>query len=332
MGKASNKNEPLISVIIPVYKVEQYLDKCIESVVNQTYKNLEIILVDDGSPDTCPQKCDDWKNKDKRIIVIHKENGGLSDARNKGIDISKGKYITFIDSDDYIEEQYIEILFEMIIKNKTKISVADNLIEYVDGNVINNSTYENYLATPFEFFEKMLWGIRDLDNGAWTKMYSKELFDDVRFPVGKNYEDTATIYKIIDKCEKIAINSVPIYHYMKRKDSITQGKFSIKKLELLDATQQMTDYVRNKYNNLSTACDRKMLWAYFSVLSQYAVSNQKDKKIERMLFKYIKENRLSVLKNKNTPKRDKVAILCSLFGFGFYKFSWKCYLRLTKKY
>ncbi len=118
MEKASNKNEPLISVIIPVYKVEQYLDKCIESVVNQTYKNLEIILVDDGSPDTCPQKCDDWKNKDKRIIVIHKENGGVSSARNEGIAKAKGDWITFVDSDDWLEKKYIKKMYFECQKNK----------------------------------------------------------------------------------------------------------------------------------------------------------------------------------------------------------------------
>ena len=126
MKEVSKK--PLITIIIPVYKVEDYLDKCVESVVNQTYKNLEIILVDDGSPDNCPKMCDDWAKKDKRIKVIHKENGGLSDARNKGIDIAKGEFITFIDSDDYVENNYVEFLYNLVRENHAEISMGKQYV------------------------------------------------------------------------------------------------------------------------------------------------------------------------------------------------------------
>lgn len=330
MKKVSN--EPLISVIIPVYNVEVYIKKCIDSVLKQDYKNLEIILVDDGSPDNCPAICDYYCNQDDRIKVIHKKNGGLSDARNAGIDIAKGEYITFVDSDDYIDKNYISILYNLIIKYNVMLSVADNYIEYIDGQIFNNSTYEEYETNPENFFYKMLWGIRDLDNGAWTKLYKRELFSNIRFPVGKNYEDTATLYKIVDKCDRIAVKSIPIYHYMKRKDSITQGKFNKKKFELIDATYQLTTYIRKKYKNLDNACDRKLLWSYFSVLSQYVVSKTKDKNIEKRLFEYIKKNRWRVFKFNKTPKRDKVAILCSLFGIKFYRLSWKIYLKIMRKY
>ena len=324
--------EPLISVIVPVYNVEKYLDKCVGSIVNQTYKNLEIILVDDGSPDNCPKMCDDWARKDKRIKVIHKKHGGVSDARNKGIEIASGEYIGFVDSDDYVEKNYIFVLYDLVKRYNVMLAVADNYIEYMDGCIFNNSTYEEYETNPEKFFYKMLWGIRDLDNGPWTKLYKKDLFNNIRFPVEKNYEDTATLYKIVDKCDKIAIKSVPIYHYMKRKDSITQGKFNKKKLELIDATYQLTTYIRNKYKNLNNACDRKLLWSYFSVLSQYVVSKTKDKNIEKRLFEYIKKNRWKVFKFNETPQRDRIAILCSLFGIKFYRFSWKIYLKITKKY
>ena len=121
MTKASN---PLISVIVPVYKVENYLDKCIDSIVNQTYNNLEIILVNDGSPDNCPQICDEWKEKDNRIKVIHKENGGVSSARNKGLEIATGSYIAFIDSDDWVEENYISSLYDAIVSNDAQVALC----------------------------------------------------------------------------------------------------------------------------------------------------------------------------------------------------------------
>ena len=324
--------DELISVIVPVYKVEEYLRRCIDSIINQTYKNLEIILVDDGSPDNCGKICDEYAKKDGRIKVIHKENGGLSDARNVGIEKSFGEYITFIDSDDYVESNYISVLYDLIKRYNTQISVADNFIEYVDGYKFNNSIYSEYVTDPKHFFEKMLWGIRDLDNGAWTKLYKKELFKDIQFPVGKHYEDTATIYKVVNKCEKIAVKSIPIYHYMKRRGSITQGHFNEKKLELIFACEQLTDFIKKEYTDLSEACDRKMLWAYFSILSQYAISEFEDDKIKNNLVTYIKNNRLKVFKYKMTPKRDRLAIICSLFGYKFYKFSWAIYLKFTKKY
>ena len=121
---------PLISIIVPVYNVEEYLDKCVESIVNQTYKNIEVILVDDGSPDNCPKMCDDWAKKDKRIKVIHKKNGGLSDARNKGIDESKGEYLSFVDSDDYITDNYVELLYNIISKEHADISMAKQYVVY----------------------------------------------------------------------------------------------------------------------------------------------------------------------------------------------------------
>ena len=321
----------LISVVIPVYRVEKYLERCVESVINQTYTNLEIILIDDGSPDNSGNMCDEYAKIDKRIKVIHKKNGGLSDARNVGIENSKGKYITFIDSDDYIEENYVEILYNTLKKYKVKISVADNLIKYDSGKVINNSTYKEYIVTEKEALEKMLWGERDLDNGAWTKLYDITLFNNVRYPVGRLYEDTATTYKIYDQCDYIAINSVPVYNYMKRKDSITQCEFNEKKLQLIVSVKEMTDFVSNKYPDLDIACERKMLWAYMSTLSQLATSKSGNKKIENELIEYVMQHKKTVLKNKKTPKRDKIGIFCLQFGFKFYKFIWNLYLQLYGK-
>ena len=188
----------LISVIIPVYKVEEYINRCIDSVINQTYKNLEIILVDDGSPDGCPKICDEYAKKDSRIRVIHKQNGGLSDARNVGIDNANGKYITFIDSDDWIPIDSINILYKNLINTKSEISSGCLLEVFSDNR-------KNYSNNDYEVYSKIeglknLFLLHDISNSASGKIYDISLFDNIRYPVGKLYEDLGTTYKLFAKC------------------------------------------------------------------------------------------------------------------------------------
>jgi len=325
-------SKDLISVVVPVYNVEKYLRRCVDSILCQTYSNLEIILVDDGSPDNSGKICDDYKKKDKRIKVIHKENGGLSDARNVGIDACHGKYITFVDSDDWIERDYVEVLYDALKRNKVRISVGDVAIFYNDVKTHCDFDGKEEIVSPEQFFEKMLWGIRDLDNGAWAKLYETGLFDGVSYPKGRVYEDTATTYKLIDKCDNIVICSKPIYCYMKRRDSITQSQFDKKNMQLLDSVDGMTGYIQEKYPKLKDACKRKRLWARFSTLSHLATAKTANKKIQKELMDYIKKNSGEVLKFSQTPSRDKIAIWCSRFGFWCYRFFWKSYLYFNRKY
>ena len=210
----------LVSVIVPVYKVESYLDKCIKSIISQSYTNLEIILVDDGSPDKCPEMCDNWAKKDDRIKVIHKENGGIADARNSGLAAATGAYICFVDSDDYIDREFVKTLYNLIIHCHTDIAavsfkevIKDELIEKVpekgdirifDGEdsireLFSNDTYANYL---------------------WNKIYKRELFDNVKFPVNRKMEDLAVIYKLLIVTKRMAFSTQPLYFYYQREDSI----------------------------------------------------------------------------------------------------------------
>lgn len=319
--------EPLISVIVPVYNVEKYLDKCVDSIVNQTYKNLEIILVDDGSPDNCPKMCDDWARKDKRIRVIHKKNGGLSDARNAGIDCANGKYLTFIDSDDYVDKDYIEYLYYLIKKNNSDMSIASHKI--LNGKRISTKykKIDEVNINSHDALQRLLYD-DCLDTSAWAKMFDISLFNNIRFPVGRLYEDAATIYKLIDKCDKIELSTKPIYNYIIRNDSISQNSFSIKKLDLIKSTEEMKEYIENRYSDLNEGCNRRLMFSYLSTLSQLANSKNKYQSIEENLMKYIKNNRRSVLKDKRIPKRDKYAIYCTYFGFNFYKIIWKIYLKI----
>lgn len=326
--KKVSKDYPLISVIVPVYKVEEYLDRCIESIINQTYENLEVILVDDGSPDNCPKMCDEWAKKDKRIKVIHKKNGGLSDARNRGIEKANGKYISFVDSDDYINSDYISELYNAITTNDCDISISGIVVKYTNGTIINRYTNIKEELNSKETLKKMLYD-DGIDVSAYAKLYKRELFKNIKFPKGRLYEDAATTYKLIYSSKKIANNNVPTYFYMIRNDSIAHGRFNKKKMDLIKSTKEMTDFIKDKYPDLSDACDRRLMYAYLSTISQLASSNEIHEKEENILTEYIKKNSKKALKDKKCPKRDKFAIITLKFGFKFYRFIWNLYRKVT---
>lgn len=212
----------LVSVIVPVYKVEQYLDRCLKSLVDQSYSNIEIILVDDGSPDKCYQICEKWAQRDNRIKVIHKANGGLSDARNKGLEFAKGEYVCFVDSDDYVAKKYIEILYNLMCNNHTDMSaVSLKEVFSMEQEIDENEAYEK-ITTVFEGKEaiKQLFFNDTFANYAWNKMYKRELFDNIRFPVGRKMEDLGTTYKLLLNAKKIAYSTEVLYYYYQREDSI----------------------------------------------------------------------------------------------------------------
>ncbi|MBO4601339.1 MAG: glycosyltransferase family 2 protein [Bacilli bacterium] len=321
MKKVSNK--PLISVVVPIYNVEEYLDKCVQSIVNQTYKNLEIILVDDGSPDNCPKMCDEWVLKDKRIRVIHKHNGGLSDARNAGIDIAKGEYISFVDSDDYLELSYIDFLYDNLVTYNADISMGKQYVRY-PKKTFNTGTGDIYVLNSHDCFDKLLYS-EDFDVSAWAKLYKTILFNGIRYPKGRLYEDSATTYKLIDKSNIIVLNSKPIYNYIIRNNSISNCIFSEKKMDLITSTNEMCNYITEKYPDLKQGCDRRIMYAYLSTLTQLVKSKKTEKKYKIELMKYIKNNRSYVLKDKRIPKRDRLGLISTYLGFKSYKIFWKIY-------
>ena len=323
----NESEKDLISIVIPVYNVEKYLQKCVESVKNQTYKNIEIILVNDGSTDKCTEICEKLKKEDGRIKVIHKKNGGLSDARNVGINNASGNYISFIDSDDYVEKNYISLLYDTLVSYNADMSIASHMVIY-EKNHIDKSTGLEFKDNAENILEKMLYD-DGIDLSAWGKLYKKQLFDEVRFPKGRLFEDSATTYKLIDKSEIIAVYSKPVYNYIIRRNSISNEEFSERKLDLIVSTKEMTDYIRNKYPNLSKACDRRLMYAYLSTLTQLSKSNIRNKKIENELMGYIKVHRKEILKDKKAPKRDKIGIISTMMGFQCFKYVWMIYSKIT---
>lgn len=233
--------EDLISVIVPIYKVENYLPKCVESIRNQTYHNLEIILVDDGSPDHCGELCDKYASEDKRIKVIHKKNGGLSDARNAGIDIAKGAYIGFVDGDDYVHPQMYEFLHKGIKDKNAQISICkyQNVKEdeFVSLHCKNNVKWIT-LANDQEKFEYSLGEFTTVCfTVAWNKLYKAELFKEIRYPYGKIHEDEFTTYKTIELADRIVYTEEALYYYVQRQGSIMDNGFDKRSLYRLDAYQ-----------------------------------------------------------------------------------------------
>lgn len=218
--------EKLISVIIPIYKVEQYLDECVESIIKQTYKNLEIILVDDGSPDACPQMCDEWARKDERIRVVHKKNGGLSSARNAGLDVATGEYISFVDSDDFIALDALKNLYERFQESEGIGIVSGMIYRYQDGKTCNFKQDwilkdEKIISAKDFLLETMS---QKTSYTVWNKLYKREILNGVRFRVGRNNEDTLFMYDLGKRMRGMDVSMVEIpkyvYYYRYREDSI----------------------------------------------------------------------------------------------------------------
>ena len=238
----------LISVIVPVYKVEKYLDRCVQSIVDQTYRNLEIILVDDGSPDNCGAMCDAWAEKDPRFKVIHKVNGGLSDARNAGMAMATGEYIAFVDSDDWLHKEYVSLLYRAAKKYDVSLSACDYLITSGGNEIDAFDEPELERHTAAQALE-MLTNNRGYRAVAWNKLYHRSLLEGETYPVGRYHEDEFFSYRIMDKAENLAYVNAPLYYYFQRTGSIMQSA-SIKHLDALDAYLERLELFRQKYPEL----------------------------------------------------------------------------------
>lgn len=312
---------PKISIIVPVYKVEQYLNKCVDSICNQTLQDIEIILVDDGSPDRCSEICDSYAKKDDRIKVIHKENGGLSDARNAGLEIARGEYIGFVDSDDYIHPNMFKMLFDLCENNQTLIAGCDLAYVYDGSDKVDyNSSSNEYVTSSSEFFEIMLDVQKYLRTGVWNKIYKRELFASVRFPKGKLFEDVGTMYKLIFQVDKVSYISVPGYYYLKQREgAITNGTYSIKEYDRLEMNGNMVDYIRQHHPELlNTAIGYRAVNCNLSILNSMIKSEYKDEHMLQMIQDDYKKNILHILKSSQKLNK-KAQVLIAMTNFNLYK-------------
>ena len=241
----------LISVIVPIYKVEDYLPKCVESIRNQTHSNLEIILVDDGSPDGCGAICDEFAKKDSRIRVIHKENGGLSDARNAGIEVAKGDYLAFVDSDDWLEPDAFEAMLALAEKYDAKMVCAGRYNEDgATGTQSKGLCPEKEEFVPGKELVRRIFRWDHLDSAAWDKLYARELFQEIRYPVGRVVEDVPTTYHLVLLAGGAAMLPRPIYHYLCREQSITNAPVSPKSFHGPENAALVYEDIRAAYPEL----------------------------------------------------------------------------------
>lgn len=322
--------EDLISVIIPVYNAEKYLRNCLDSVVNQTYHNIEIILVDDGSTDNSGNICDEYATAFKKIITIHQKNQGASSARNNGISKAKGQYITFVDSDDIIDGKYIEYLYNLIKKYNTKMSISSYKVISENGKSIDFG--QDYMEKAISTEEALgrLLKEQGFTVSPCSKMYHKSLFESIKFPVGKLFEDNGTIYKFIMECNIVAYGNKSYYSYCRRLNSSTTSEFNIKKLDLIELTDIMCNDIEKKYPNLKETVEKKRITVRFSILRMMRLKeqdievNEKREEIE----KYIKNRRKDILKNKSMDKRDKIALISLMIGRRFFYFAWNMYCKI----
>lgn len=310
----------LISIIVPVYNVEKYISRCVESLIGQSYKNIEIILVDDGSTDESGMICEQYANKDNRIKVIHKKNGGLSDARNVAIPLSKGEYISFVDSDDWVSKFYIENLYNAITKNYSDIAMSwfENVFE--DRNIASKpvNILEKYQCMNVEMCLKKMLYQDNIETSAWGKLYKRQIIEKLRYPVGKLYEDIPVTYSAITLSSKIVVIKNIDYYYFQRKDSIQNAKFNIKKMDGVKHCNDMMKKVKRGYPNLKSAAECRYISTICNILFQ--IRDNSYIKEKKFLWNEICKYRKNVIKDKDARKKTRVAAVLSFGGYHFLKF------------
>lgn len=279
--------DELISVIVPIYNVENYLGKCLDSIINQSYKNLEIILIDDGSTDNSGKICDQYRKKDNRIIVVHNCNEGLSCARNKGLDIVKGSLISFIDSDDYLEPEMFLELKNNMDKYESDISMCNFYYEKNEKRSIKNNSYNgDFVVSDKDKFIKIYEEFNSVSVYAWNKLYKKWIFDNIRFPEGKIYEYSKIICEILDKANRISYTSKPLYNYVYRKSSIGNS-FNINHFDKIESNNKKIEFFSKKgYSDLALKEKKSKidnLMMNLSKMKRYKINNKE------VFNKYYKE-------------------------------------------
>ncbi|MGL5933460.1 MAG: glycosyltransferase family 2 protein [Cetobacterium sp.] len=310
---------PKISIIVPVYKVEKYLAKCIDSILAQTFKNFEVILVNDGSPDRCGEICDEYAKKDNRIKVIHKENGGQASARNIGLDIAKGSYIGFLDSDDWIEPTMYEVLYELSINNNSEISIVGTRlisskkdIQVDDFELVKIFTRERAMKEVLsgKYFNEVVWG----------KLFKKELFNDLKFKEKIKYEDTDFLYKVIDKANSLSYSSSKLYNYLIREGSTMDLAFKEISIDHIYIYDEMYKFYLDNYPKLKDIVLLRLLDNSLISLNKLILNNV-DRKYDYKVFeirKILNKYTFEILRIKKYNKNIKILLILLKLNINLY--------------
>ena len=317
---------PLISVIVPVYNVEPYLHRCVDSILAQTYPNIEVILVDDGSPDRCGTICDEYARNDSRVLVIHRPNGGLSAARNSGLDACHGEYVGFVDSDDFISP-------EMYMQLYNDIRQFDVLLAFCHSDVLRDGQSDNkHYGEGSQAFQKANVMRRSLEESIWwsacTKLYHHSLFDGIRYPEGKTNEDLPVTIRIFDRCDHIAINYSKLYYYCIRGGSITTSRLNPHKFDILDNASDVISYLQGTHPDLIPAAQGILLTNALGLLLRlrnYSASDLDAQRQKTILM--VKEHWPSLIANSHLNITQRMLLSVARIS---PKMLYRCYDAIKK--
>lgn len=313
------EKKPLISIIVPVYNVEKYIRRCVDSLINQTYKNLEIILIDDGSPDNSGAICDEYAKLDNRVKVIHKENGGVSSARNVGLDSASGEYIGFMDSDDYITPDMYEVLYNNMVDNDADISMGIYALENNKGEFISHYRYDvNEVFDKAQTIAEMLKQVK-YTCSLCDKLFSAKLVGDIRFDKDISHnEDLLFLYQLMKKSNKAVYISKPMYYYCNNEESASRVSFSDKNTTMLKAQTMVIEDIRENLPQIyDVALTEYVKTAIFN-LTAIAKSGYKNKEYIEKLRKIVKDNLKFFIKSYVAKGYKIYAVLISI-SFNLYK-------------
>ena len=309
-----------ISVIVPVYNVEKYVKKCLESISNQTYKNIEIIIVNDGATDNSEKICREFVGNEDRAKLYTKENGGLSSARNHGMQFVTGNYVLFIDSDDYISEEMIEELYNNIKAESADVSVCGVYNVYSDGQS-PQCKEEVYFSCDRDGFLKEYFIGEKIPGTICNKLISYEIASKISFPVGKIYEDAFYQFKLVKYAKKYVVTTKPYYYYFHRENSITTKPYTIKNMDCIEIYSNFYDYIKIEIPFLSEFAFFRLSYAHFMVFDKMLLSeNYKEIKEYREVLGFLKKNFWKIYKNKNFRKGRRIAVLMLKLNVKLYRF------------
>lgn len=309
-------NVPLISIIVPCYNVEKYISRCVESIINQSYNNMEIILVDDGSTDDTGKFLDEYALNDHRIKVIHKVNGGMSDARNAALDVMTGTYVSFIDSDDFISKDYVESLYKLIKEYNVEVALSGN--DFVTDGVEYNERKQNKILSKLLLKEEALTDLmyqNKIDTAPWAKMFAARLFKYRRFPKGLISEDLATMYLVFLDAESFAWNNRKSYHYLHRSSSIEGMGYSLKKYDsYIYIIKQFENDKKLMSTSIQVAANCRIVSLLFHLI---LVMPSDEKEKTQYIWSLIKKYRREVILDCHARKKTRIAALLSYGGLNF---------------
>lgn len=301
----SERMEDLISIIVPVYNVELYLSRCLDSLAKQSYPFLDIILVDDGSEDHSGEICDLYQDKDSRFRVFHKKNGGLSDARNLGMEKIRGRYVTFVDSDDYVAETYIEFLYRLLLNENADIAICGYHETTQEEQKVRHSSYKE-VTDGKTAVKKMLYQ-KKITTSACAKMYKVPLLRQISFPYSRLYEDVNTIYKIVLRAEKVVYSAQIEYFYFVRPRSIVHSGFNKKKMDYITNTWEVMEDMKKNNPELYPAAVSRYLWANLHILVHLPKAGYIDER--EQVINNIKYYRRQVLRDPQVRIKNKILLL-----------------------